>query len=427
MKLIFILLLALEFTYASIDIYKQNNPDSNSTLLVIGGIHGNEAGGFFAPAVLATHYKIHSKNMWVIPNLNPDSILAYKRGINGDMNRKFARLKKNDKDREIVEEIKNIIKDENVSLILNLHDGHGFYRKKYVNVSFNPKAWGQTCVIDQCKLRDGIKYGNLSEIATKVKDSVNKNLLHKKHIFDVRNTKTKKDNKAMQQTLTYFAALHDKPAFAIETSKYPSSTSRKVFYQLRAIEAFMNVMDINFTRDFELTEKNLNKILKDYGTLKINDNISLPLNNIKSSLSYFPLKSSKNIFKFTHPLGKVKKKFGRYNVYIGNKKILSLKPQYFVLDKNSSDSFEMYIDGKKKSVKRADEFFVNKSFKIVKEKGVRVNIIGWHKSGVANESGINIKLKDIIKKFSIDKKSNSFRVEFYKNDKFSSMSIVHFK
>jgi hypothetical protein len=261
----------------------------------------------------------------------------------------------------------------------------------------------------------------------KVKDSVNKNLLHKKHIFDVRNTKTKKDNKAMQQTLTYFAALHDKPAFAIETSKYLSSTSRKVFYQLRAIEAFMNVMDINFTRDFELTEKNLNKILKDYGTLKVNNNILLPLNNIKSTLSYFPLKSSKNIFKFTHPLGKVKKKFGRYNVYIGNKKILSLKPQYFVLDKSSSDSFEVYIDGKKRSIKKTDEFFVNKSFKIVKEKGVRVNIIGWHKRGVVNESGINIKLKDIIKKFSIDKKGSSFRIEFYKNNKFSSMSIVHFK
>ena len=55
---------------AKLNLIKKENPDSNTTLLVIGGIHGNEPGGYYAPAILATHYKILSKNLWIIPNLN---------------------------------------------------------------------------------------------------------------------------------------------------------------------------------------------------------------------------------------------------------------------------------------------------------------------------------------------------------------------
>lgn len=427
MKLFTLLAFIFSLSYATIDIYKQDNNDSNSTLLIIGGIHGNEAGSYFAPAIFIKHYKIHSKNVWVIPNLNQDSIYAYKRGVHGDMNRKFSLLKKNDKDKTIVEKVKELIKDKNVSMILNLHDGHGFYREKYVNVSFNPKAWGQSCVIDQCNLKPEIPYGNLSEIATQVKNKINKNLLHKKHMFNVKNTRTKGHDKEMQRSLTYFAALHDKPAFAIETSKYLPSLSKKVFYQLQAIEGFMDVMDINYTKDFNLTEKNIDKILSNYGTLKINDNISLDLNDIKNSLSYIPLKFKGNKFEFSHPLGKVKKHFGRYYVHIGNKEVVSLKPQYFELDDNASSKFRIVIDGNTTTLAKASHFDVNKMFKIVPQKGVRVNIIGWHKKGVTNESGIDIKLKDLMKKFSVDRSGRVFRIEFYKGKKFSSMAMVHFK
>ena len=45
-----------------------------NTLLIIGGIHGDEPGGYFAPAVLEKYYKIKSGNLWIIPNLNVDSI-----------------------------------------------------------------------------------------------------------------------------------------------------------------------------------------------------------------------------------------------------------------------------------------------------------------------------------------------------------------
>ncbi len=141
------------YASSSVQLIKKENKDSNTTLLVIGGIHGNEPGGYFAASLLATHYKINSKNLWIVPNLNKSSIQSDKRGINGDMNRKFSVIDKKDKDTKTIQDIKKIILSKQVSLVLNLHDGNGFYRKEHQGNIFNPNSWGQTCVIDQCKLK----------------------------------------------------------------------------------------------------------------------------------------------------------------------------------------------------------------------------------------------------------------------------------
>ena len=423
--LLFCITLTLE---AKLNLIKKENPDSNTTLLVIGGIHGNEPGGYYAPAILATHYKILSKNLWIIPNLNEASILKFKRGIHGDMNRKFAHIKQNDKDKETVDAIKKIILLPRVSLILNLHDGHGFYRKKSQGRIYNPKAWGQTCVIDQCKLLKKTPYFNLGKIAQEVKDDINQKLLKKHHSFSVKNTHTQRDHyKDMQQSLTYFAIQHYKPAFAIETSKSLSSISQKVFYQLVAIESYMKIMGIKYTRDFELNKNSINKIIKNYGTLEINHNILLNLNDIKKSLSYIPIKSKYNSFKFSNPLGSVKKVRGRYFIYIANHLVLKLKPQYFVMAADCQEKYAFDVDGKKVLVPKASEIFVNDDFKISKTNKSRVNVIGYYRRGMKNESGIVISYKNLNKKYAVDKRSKIFRVEFYKNNEFCSMVMVHFK
>lgn len=412
---------------AKIQLIKKENSDSNITMLVIGGIHGNEPGGYYAPSILASHYKITSKNLWIVPDLNEASIRANQRGLYGDMNRKFASIKKNDKDAKIVEEIKKIILSKKVSLILNLHDGHGFYRRKNQGSIFNPNAWGQTCVIDQCSLKEEKLFSDLNNIALTVKKNLNNNLLQNHHIFDVRNTNTKFDDEAMQLSLTYFAVTHNKPAFAIETSKNLSTLSKKVFYQLLAIEEFMNIMGISFERDFKLNEKNIKKILKDYGNLQINNNILLDLNNIKKSLSYIPLNYSNNVFKFSNTLGSIKEFKDSYFIYVGNKLVTKLRPQRFKMAKNCKKNFDVLVDGKLVSKKSGFNFNVTNSFKVLKKKGIRVNIIGLSYRGITNESGINIHLNDLNPKFSTDKNNKTFRVEFYKNNDFCSMSTVTFK
>jgi hypothetical protein len=426
-KLIFSLFILTLCASADVQLIKKENNDSNTTLLVIGGIHGNEPGGYFSPAILATHYKITSNNLWIVPNLNKDSIQANQRGIHGDMNRKFAVIKKNDEDAEIVKEIKSIILSKQVSLILNLHDGHGFYRTKNEGSIFNPNAWGQTCVIDQCNLSKNEKFSDLNAIALTVQNNLNKNLLQNHHTFNVRNTNTKFDDEAMQLSLTYFAVTNDKPAFAIESSKNLSSLSKKVFYQLLAIEEFMKIMDISFVRDFDLSEQNVKELIKDYGSLKINNNILLHLSDVKKYLSYIPLNSKDNTFEFSHPLGSVKKVNNTYLVYIGNKQITTLRPQYFKMAKDCDENFDVSIDDKLVSLPSASDFIVNNSFNVSKKKDTRVNVIGYSARGVTNESGIDVNLKNLSHEFSVDNDNKIYRLEFYKNDEFCSMSMVHFK
>lgn len=412
---------------ADIQIIKKENQDSNTTLLVIAGIHGNEPGSYFAASILATYYDIRSKNLWIVPNLNTESIQENHRGINGDMNRKFSFIKPNDKDKEIVEDVKKLILSKNVSLVLNLHDGHGFYRKDFQGNIFNPNAWGQTCVIDQCKLNQNQPFGNLNEIASTVKNNVNKLLLQEHHAFDVRNTKTKYEDEQMQLSLTYFAVTNNKPAFAIESSKNLSSLSQKVYYQLLAIEEFMNIMEISFKRNFDLNEKSIATIIDKYGTLAINNNISLNLSNIKNSLSYIPIESKNNEFNFSHPLGSIKKIGGRYAVFIGNKKVTTLKPQYFKIGEDCPQTIEVSIDGNVESIGIAKEFFVYDDFSIIKKDNIRVNVIGFTAQGINNESDVKIDKNSLDKRFSIDQSNKLYRVEFYKDDTFCSMSVVHFK
>lgn len=426
LKILFILIATSSLSFAEIQLIKKENSDSNTTLLVIGGIHGDEPGGYFAASILSKYYDIKSKNIWVIPNLNKLSIEKNKRGVHGDMNRKFHILKKHDKDSKIIEEIKKIILEKNVSLVLNLHDGHGFYRKQNQGNIFNPNAWGQTCVIDQCKLNQDQPFGNLNTIASTVKDNMNKKLIKQHHSFDVRNTNTKFDDEAMQLSLTYFAVTNNKPAFAIESSKNLSSLSQKVFYQLLAIEEFMKIMDIEYIRKFDLNEKELSILIKNHGILTINNNILLNLSDIKKSLSYIPIKSKDNIFEFSHPLGSVKKSNGKYIVQVANKKVTTLKPQYFNVSEDCMDSFEAKVDGNIISVDIASDFFVNDDFTILENDDYRVNVIGFH-SKKPNEAGVKITLKSLNKKFSVDRRNKAFRIEFYKNSDFCSMSIVKFK
>ncbi|MDY0120352.1 MAG: M99 family carboxypeptidase catalytic domain-containing protein [Sulfurimonas sp.] len=420
----FLLVLSL---HADIQLIKKNNPDSNTTLLVIGGIHGDEPGGYFAASLLASHYKVHSRNLWIVPNLNTPSVQMNHRGIHGDMNRKFSSAYIQDKDKEIVDAIKKIILAPEVSLVLNLHDGNGFYRKEHQGNIFNPNAWGQTCVIDQHKLDQNQAFGNLNEIASVVKDNLNKKLLQEHHTFDIKNTNTKFEDEAMQLSLTYFAVTNNKPAFAIESSKNLPTLSQKVFYQLLAIEEFMKIMNISFTRSFDLNPQELEKILKEYGKLSINNNISLKLNNIKKSLSFIPIKSTQNNFSFSHPLGSVKRVSGEYFVYIGNQIITKLKPQYFEIATKCPDSFDVEVDGKQTSYKQTSDIFVNDDLKIIGHKDLRVNVIGYTHKTKRNESDITIRLKEIDKRFSVDEDGKTYRVEFYKQDQFCSMLMVHFK
>lgn len=426
---VFLLLVINLFAVTNRDfsIYKKESQTPSHTLLIIGGIHGDEPGAYFAPAFFEKYYKITKGSVWVIPNINGDSIIANQRGIYNDMNRKFSVIEKDDPDYFIIERVKKIILDKKVDLILNLHDGHGFYRETYENAIFNPKAWGQATIIDQDKINGLNKFGDLDNIATKVRNNLNNDKLFQEyHSFGVKNTQTKFKDEQQQLSLTYFAVTNNKPAFAIETSKNITDLTEKVIYQLKSMEEFMKIMDIEFQRDFDINNyEEVKKRLFDFGEVKINENIAFDLSDTRKILRFVPLKKENNEFKFENSLGATKLVDNKYEVYIGNINVTNLFPQVFDI-KEYKDSIKIEVDGKVINTKLGEVIDVKNSFKIVKNDFFRVNVIGFSKTGVDSEDDIVLKKSDMVDSFSIDTNNKQYRVEFYKDNNFYGMITINF-
>jgi len=430
MKSIFIFLILItnlfSITNKEFTLYKKDSNQKAHTLLIIGGIHGDEPGGYFAPAFFEKYYKIKKGSVWVIPSVNINSMIANTRGLYKDMNRKFSTIDKKDPDFKNIETIKSLILNKDVDLILNLHDGHGFYREKYENSIFNPGAWGQATIIDQEKIHSLEKFGHLDQIASTVRDNLNSDKLFKDfHTFSVKNTETKMKDEQQQLSLTFFAVTNNKPAFAIETSKNITDLTQKVIYQLKSIEEFMRIMDIEFERDFDLNNyEDVKKLIYNFGTLKINDNTLLNLDDIKKNLKFIPLMKTKNTFTFEHTLGHSKFKNNSYEIYIGNFLVTTLSPQYFE-QQSFLQEIEIELDGKIIKSKFGQILEAQKSFNIL-DSSFRVNVIGFSKPGVESEDNILLTKNDMVKNFSIDNSSTEYRVEFYKENKFIGMITIKF-
>ena len=79
-----------EGTDHELHVYRIHGKISGKTLLLIGGIQGDEPGGFLS----VDHYadiSLAKGNLIVVPRANFQSIIYQRRKINADMNRKFCR------------------------------------------------------------------------------------------------------------------------------------------------------------------------------------------------------------------------------------------------------------------------------------------------------------------------------------------------
>lgn len=411
-------------THFDFDLIKKGK-DDNNTLLVVGGIQGDEPGGFLSASLLATHYEVTKGSVWIVPNLNFYSIIKRSRGPYGDMNRKFASLSKNDPEYETVQRIKGYIKDERVKLVVNLHDGSGFYRPKYIDKSHSPHRWGQCSIIDQKNVNVKI-YGNLEEISSKVVSHVNSNLMNKEHRYHVHNTKTKEGDKEMEKTLTYFAINNGKAAFGNEASK-SLPTHKRVYYHLLALEKYMDIMGIEYKRKFKLNSKGVYAAINDDIYISMYDEkIKLPLNKIRGYLKYFPIKKDKVVnFKTNNPLLMIVKRGNIYSIHYGNRRLSQLKADYQDYDEKNC-CVKLLVDGVLKDVEFGSIVDVSKDFLVKHNENFRVNVIGYTNAKKV-ETGVNINKKQISKNFSIDKKGEIYRVEYYSDDKFAGMVLVKFK
>ncbi|MDR0828391.1 MAG: deacylase [Desulfovibrio sp.] len=396
-----------------------------STLLVIGGIQGDEPGGFSAAALLASAYRIRKGRVWVVPDLNFPSILQRHRGIFGDMNRKFASLDASDPEYDIISRIKGILLDEEVDLILNLHDGSGFYRPTWEDKLRNPKRWGQALIIDQEEMTRPPFL--LEKTAGRVETEVNRALMDPGHRYHINNTLTAQGNEEMAKTLSWFAVRNGKPAFGIEASK-EFGTEYRSYYHLRVIEAFMDFLGIEFERGFPLDPKGVLGALNSNILLSaFNDRVILHLDDVRPQLWRVPFRKNDPCpaIRGSKPLLALVQDKQGWRVAYGNHTLTRINPEFFDFDE-SLHKIDLILDGQAHSVRPGEIVQVREAFRVNVPEGFRVNAIGAQKEVNGSEAGVLLKRKDFMPRFSVDRNASIYRVEVYKGKAFAGMLLVRF-
>ncbi len=229
-------------TEAELDVYTVKGAIPGPTLLLLGGIQGDEPGGYLA-ADLYADLSLKKGTMIVVPRANFLSIVKNSRGVQGDMNRKFAGAKVSaDRDTRVIDIVKGLMAKSN--FFLNLHDGSGFFSPTWQSPQRNPMRYGQSLIADVAEFRTRAgKVIKLEEIANRVLEKVNAQIPEEKHLFHFNNHRTlEKKSRHPEQRLsaTFHALTHvDIPAFGVETSKDIADYRLRVRYQTMVVNAIM--------------------------------------------------------------------------------------------------------------------------------------------------------------------------------------------
>jgi hypothetical protein len=252
---------------------------SGKTIMIIGGIQGDEPGGYMTADLYAD---IHLKkgNLIVVPRANFYSILLNQReGLTGDMNRKFS-PKNNEKkslDEEVVSILKQLIAESD--LLLNLHEGSGFYASEWISDIENPNRYGQSIIFDAENFSLPNNQGsiNLGGLARNVIKKVNSKIENPRYHFNPNNHNTiseKTSHREQRRSATYYALTQAYiPAYGVETSKTIDNLGMKISLQKLVINTFMELLGI------ELDEPgvDLKKPELAYILIKVNDGPSFAM------------------------------------------------------------------------------------------------------------------------------------------------------
>jgi len=262
-----------------LNVYRIFGEQPGKTIMIIGGIQGDEPGGYMTADLYAD---IHLKkgNLIVVPRANFYSILLNQReGLTGDMNRKFGvndNVKKS-LDKEVVIVLKRLIAESD--LLLNLHEGSGYYSQTWVNDMENPKRYGQSIIYDAevYSLPDNQGSINLGGLARNVIKKVNRQINNKRYHFRPNNHNSiseKTIHPEQRLSATHYALTHAHiPAFGVETSKTIEKLEMKIALHKVVINTFMETLGI----ELDAPGLDLKKPELAYLLIKINDGPSLAM------------------------------------------------------------------------------------------------------------------------------------------------------
>ncbi|GHV57240.1 hypothetical protein FACS189460_3450 [Deltaproteobacteria bacterium] len=238
-------------TPQEVEVYKIAGREKGPTVMIIGGIQGDEPGGFLS-ADLYAGVTLKRGNLIVVPRANAKSIRENSRGSDGDLNRKFQGDLSRDPDRNIVELLKSLMRESD--LLLNLHDGSGYYRPTYESDLANPNRYGQSVIADaDAYIHEPTgRVIPLAHYAEEVIGRVNQEIgepLYRFHFFNTNTGAADSPYKEQRRSATYYALTQAGiPAFGIETSKQLPRVEMKVYQHNLAVTAFLDIFGVELDR-----------------------------------------------------------------------------------------------------------------------------------------------------------------------------------
>jgi len=185
-------------------------------------------------------------------------------------------------------------------------------------------------------------------------------------------------------------------------------------------------MGIKYERKFKLNIKGVKSALNDDISITFDDtHIKMPLKDIRNIQKYFPIDKNGTItYLPSNPLIKIIKTGKIYTIYYGNRRLTRLEADYKE-HINFKTKIRFEIDHIQKDIKFGDTVKIDKYFMIPDDKRFRINVIGFkNKSGI--ETNIKIAKKMLMKHYSLERTGTTYRVEFYKKEKFAGMILVKF-
>ncbi len=234
-------------TPQELEVFRIYGRNPGPTVMIMGGIQGDEPGGFLS-AELYADLALKKGNLIVVPRANFRSVVLNNRGPAGDMNRKFEDTLPHEPETNVVDILKSLMAESD--FLLNLHDGSGFYRPAWESDMANPKRYGQ-CIITDSGAYIHEASGRTLDLKTpaeQVVSRLNKEIsepLHKFHHFNMETVQADTQYLEQRKSATYYALTKlGIPAFGIETSKQLPALEMKIHQHVLAVNAFLDIFGL---------------------------------------------------------------------------------------------------------------------------------------------------------------------------------------
>ncbi|MBW3636614.1 MAG: succinylglutamate desuccinylase/aspartoacylase family protein, partial [Armatimonadetes bacterium] len=146
--------------------YVKTGAQSGPTIVVIGGLHGDEPAGYLAARELQK-WKITRGTLVVVPDAHIEAIRRGVRAYPRNMNRLFPGNPNGDAMERLASQIWDLIKKSKPDLVLTLHESRGFHAD-------DPRRYGQTFTYD---------FPELAPRFRRVAAKVNAGIAPRKHRF----------------------------------------------------------------------------------------------------------------------------------------------------------------------------------------------------------------------------------------------------